>query len=59
MTEDTRHSFTYLSPHSTRSVLNGEASLSFTNEKWAALILPFEACREDTRYRNLFGKHMV
>ena len=33
-------------------MLNGEASLSFTNEKGAALILPFEACREDTRYRN-------
>ena len=51
--------FTYLSPHSAGSVLNGESSLSFTNEKGAALILPYEACREDTLYGGLFKKHML
>jgi hypothetical protein len=51
--------FTYLSHHSTGSVLHGESSLSFTNEKGAALILPYEASREDTLYDELFKKHML
>ena len=51
--------FTYFLLHSTGSVLNGEASLSFTNEKGAALILPYEACREDTLYDELFRRHML
>ena len=51
--------FTYLSPHSAGSVLHGESSLSFTNEKGAALILPSEACREDTMNLKLFKEHML
>ena len=51
--------FTYLSPHSAGSVLQGESSLSFTNEKGAALILPSEACREDTINDRLFKQHML
>ena len=51
--------FTYLSPHSAGSVLHGESSLSFTNEKGAALILPSEARREDTLYEKLFKQHML
>lgn len=58
MAEDTL-AFTNYSPHSAGSVLNGESSLSFTNEKGAALILPYEACREDTLYDELFKKHML
>ena len=54
-----RKAFAYLSPHSAGSVLHGESSLSFTNEKGAALILPFEAHREDTLYDKLFKKHML
>jgi hypothetical protein len=50
--------FTYLFTLSAGSVLN-ESSLSFTNEKGAALILPYEACREDTLYDGLFKKHML
>ena len=33
--------------------------MSFTNEKGAALILPYEACREDTLYDESFKKHMI
>ena len=51
--------FTYLSPHSAGSVLNGESSLSFNNERGAALILPYEASREDTLYDDLFKTHML
>ena len=51
--------FTYLSFYSAGSVLNGESSLSFTKEKGAALILPYEACREDTLYDELFKEHML
>jgi hypothetical protein len=46
-------------PHSVGSVLHGEFSLSFTNEKGAALILPYEASREDTIYDKLFREHML
>ena len=35
------------------------SSLSFTNEKGAALILPSEACREDTMNRKFFKDHML
>ena len=46
-------------PRSAASVLRGEFALSFTNEKGAALILPYEACREDTMYDRLFREHML
>ena len=51
--------FTYLSLYSAGSVLNGESSYSFTNKKGAALILPYEACREDTLYDGSFKDHML
>ena len=40
-------------------MLSGEASCSFANEKGAALILPFEAFREDTLHNQRFKKHML
>jgi len=57
MVQDTRLSPTF--HPSAGSVLHGESSLSFTNEKGAALILPYEARREDTLYDELFKKHML
>lgn len=41
------------------SVLHGQSSRSFTNERGAALILRYEALREDTLYGNFFKKHML
>lgn len=60
LAEDTRHS--PISPTfylSAGSVLNGESSISFTSEKGAVLILPYEACREDTLYDEPFKRHML
>jgi hypothetical protein len=57
LADDTRHSPTF--HPSGGSVLNGESSLSFTSEKGAALILPYEACREDTLYDEPFKRHML
>jgi hypothetical protein len=48
-----------LSPHSVGSVLQGESSLSFSNEQGAALILPSEARREDTFNMKRFKRHMI
>ena len=58
MAEDTR-AFFFFQPHNAELVLNRESSLTFTNQKGAALILPYEACREDTLYNKLFKKHML
>ena len=46
-------------PRSVGSELHGESSLSFTNEKGAALILPYEVSREDTLHDKLFREHML
>ena len=52
-------SLSFLYHLSAGSVLHGESSISFTNEKGAALILPSEACREDTLNDKLFKQHML
>ncbi|KAF8816224.1 hypothetical protein BYT27DRAFT_7077737 [Phlegmacium glaucopus] len=41
------------------SVLHGETSLTFTNEKGAALILPYQAQREDAINNWPFKRHML
>jgi hypothetical protein len=49
----------YLSFHSPGSVLHGETFLSFTDEKGAALILPYKAQREDAVNSWPFKRHML
>ena len=49
----------HLSFHSPGSVLRGDVSLSFTSEKGAALILPYEAQREDVINEEPFRIHMA
>ena len=46
-------------PRSVGSEFHGESSLSFTNEKGATLILPYEVSREDTLHDKLFREHML
>lgn len=49
----------HLSFHSTGSVLHGETSLTFNDEKGAALILPYQAQREDVVNPWPFKKYML
>ena len=50
--------FTYLQSRSVGPALR-ECSLSFTDDKGAALILPYQAIREDTLYVKPFQTHML